>query len=631
MVLDVNRIVVYRCTRCSFHHEHRDTVVQHFITFHYRYCQCCVDTQSSSNSNVRRTFRQHIRKHVGKSYMCELCRVLMVNKYMFRKHVCANMDPQHLQEDAAVFQRGASATAFDSVDTALDDSVKVFSTNFPPERYLELQEVLQDYKYQIMRTIRDNMNRTSETKLYLEVRTHAVKPTSLDPDNEKSIFFRSFALRIMRANQESIHTNVRTLFNHLETQLHNHSFNGSGWVIMYLTHLNVCIADPEIVGNGKQPYYKFSPHLHPPPAKINRNPQNMDLYRVRPENTDTTWMEDFTPPKCIPPLNKRERKSLLIFPSRFSWCFFAAVASFLYPEFQDTMEGLRKLVIWIDSFIKNGGFVIRRAWTQGMSVSDIPNFLKANKHRKLRINVFHRVGVGKIFPVYTTPHHHPSMRKATIVNLLLVYQRSTYYHFIPIRNVNLLLRNPRNKWRIHVCCHCVQSFATENGLKAHEIQCSIASIDKKVILPKPNSVLCFKAHQALLYSPFLATCDFESVLQPPTSQDSIVTGGTTQILHVHRPVIFALSVVDWNGQVIFHHSEYDSENVMPKFFKLLDHLYNELRPALQKYPNTPEIDLPTRRMLQNQKNCCICLKTLDHHSNDAQLRSVIHHFHHSNQ
>ena len=224
-----------------------------------------------------------------------------------------------------------------------------------------------------------------------------------------------------------------------------------------------------------------------------------------------------------------------------------------------------------------------------MSVKDIKTFERLNK---LQINVFGWNDTQNKLKIL----HLSNKSSATNCDIFLYNS-----HYFAIRNSSRLIKKPNTrKVRSHICRRCYLVFNSINAYGKHIIKCNLQ--DKPgYLIPAKNTFLELKNFKNIAKRNIVYYCDFETML----IDHKTVRGENTFVTKRHVPVSFGLLRVSTNeqfnkGPIIVH-----GEDVMTKFWNILNDEYYELLKIVElTYPL--HMSSEQKRNFKSSTHCYIC-------------------------
>ena len=298
-------------------------------------------------------------------------------------------------------------------------------------------------------------------------------------------------------------------------------------------------------------------------------------------------------------------------------CFYRSVAMAL-SNLEDVSD--------IDKYIyKNFKYAESDFMEKGMEISKIRYFEKRNdENLQIGVNVYF-YDRGMVYPVYRSIFS-GARRK---INLLLVPENNEN-HYLLINDIAMFLRKQKNhvgqmyRRNTQHCDNCLLTFNSEKTLNEHKELC-YQNKTQKLEIPEKNSITKFKNFYKKFDYPIIGFADFEAVLTPEDRRNSdclnCQNGGpikncdhATHVVNKHHPVCFSIVFVDKTNRILFRKNVVAKNDLMQRFFDVLDEAKRDLLPQLQQYKTRPQWNSENEYLFKNATHCHICEKVFTPHS-----------------
>ncbi|XP_072400352.1 uncharacterized protein [Diabrotica undecimpunctata] len=269
-----------------------------------------------------------------------------------------------------------------------------------------------------------------------------------------------------------------------------------------------------------------------------------------------------------------------------------------------------------------------------MKLSDIPKFELLNN---ISINVF---GISECFKNNITqleivgPLYHTKSKKATHVNLLLIFDEYGNSHYCYIKNLSRLISKQKShhNGQTFLCNGCLQFFSSLERLRKHEdndcnfvytkLPTTNMILNKYGHLQKEN-ILQFSNFQKQMQVPFVIYADFESILQPIQYATPSDNSSFTVKTYQHTPYSFGFYVKCYFDDSLSELIIYRGDNVVEKFIQKLEEKVYTIYHKYLKYIKHMKKLTPEEELQFFTSKCChICDKPFD--INEIKVRDHSH-------
>ena len=117
----------------------------------------------------------------------------------------------------------------------------------------------------------------------------------------------------------------------------------------------------------------------------------------------------------------------------------------------------------------------------------------------------------QIRPAYKSKHNN---ERDTQVNLLMITDGTSNWHYLAIKNISGLLRGiTSNHNGDFYCLNCFHSYTTKRKLKKHERVCKDHDFCDTIMPDEDNKILKYNPGEKSLKVPFIIYADLECLLQ----------------------------------------------------------------------------------------------------------------------
>ena len=281
----------------------------------------------------------------------------------------------------------------------------------------------------------------------------------------------------------------------------------------------------------------------------------------------------------------------------FELCYTAAYHIKYGPPLLPADCNYKNLKTSPDTYSKPGAKKPSGNFTMPMSINEISRFERIND---AQINVF-CYQKGQLLPLRVS-----KSKGRLVMDLLLLTDNSTH-HYVLITDITkliCLLRGLKHRTRNCVCRNCLHVCSDELFLRKHRRTCftNAPAVIKTPALNK--SELKFSKYEARHFAPWCIYFDLESILEPVSTCSNDPSTSSTNIIEIHRPCGFALTVVEHGNPRAIKFKAERSPDCMSAFLKELEKLAHESYQAKRKFRmyNGPQ---PT----EEKEKCWICYET----------------------
>ena len=138
---------------------------------------------------------------------------------------------------------------------------------------------------------------------------------------------------------------------------------------------------------------------------------------------------------------------------------------------------------------------------------------------------------------------------------------------------------------MHYCKRRINGFTRKEALKKHKTYCNEQDA-VRVILPKPNTVLCFKNYNTSMRVPFVIYADFESCIKPLDTCQPQTNESYTNKIQKHMPISFSIYVKCFDDSVCTPHAvtfaaenedDYVGQIFVDKLEEIIKKIYNQTK------------------------------------------------------
>ena len=377
---------------------------------------------------------------------------------------------------------------------------------------------------------------------------------------------------------------------------------GSGWVMGYLSQINIEFAKLSFLGIGLGGC--ITPRIYPPVARLLKKYKNMEHELI---DVSCAEKED---------------------------CFFYAVSAAKCLENNPTLKG-EKLRLIAHEYkrvnLKTAKFSIP------FHIKDIRAFEKQNEHLHLAVTCY---TFCEKEPFVLHSSSAPRDYKRVFILLLQPgYEQSYVGHYVAIRSLPRFLTILRNyvfpvsgqqrralKSQVYACELCLVFLTTnKREFETHVKLCKNGN--KQLIqFPEPDFDIRFDYNSKKMNKlPFIGFLDFEAKMKPQENKDNYerfncencLRGGaisacshSERFVHEQKPMTFSLYIFSSEGKLLLHQTTSHDQRLMKYFFQALDIFANKLNDRFNRYKELHWSERLEKIFLAETK-CHICKETFN--------------------
>ena len=485
-------------------------------------------------------------------------------------------------------QDGLGARRFKLVASRHNDTVRQFAFELPPSAHRQIDLLLRStLARQMFRLLQRQLRVFDFVQVSFAVTCQYAKLGGLgDPVDHEVFVFRTAYQILTRADVATwgnFQTFLESIIMQLMTRAENLLSVGSGWVMNFITRLDVHVLGRSIIGMS-------------PPGRVPLRERIKKMLK----SGGAKSCHQLTLDKCEDVLTDVEIAQ--------ASCFYASVAAGLAQK--TSLPVLEK-------FLRH----FKGSVTRPMALKKVVHFERQNG---LAVNVFG--WEGKDLIPYHLSRQDAKKSRINVLHLPPHSREEETGHYVLINNlskfVTLLKRMGdarRSSREAFICELCLHVMVSSKMFESHKSACANPHA-QKLLYPNKDSNLTATASAGKTFSPLFGFLDFEARMSPRTNEenfkayncDNCASGGppklcshSERILCEQLPMTFSFYIVDHHRRIVMSRTYSSDEDVMKVFFKTLVEWQHGLKELLQANK-----ELKWSRRLQEkfdrQSKCYLC-------------------------
>ena len=250
-----------------------------------------------------------------------------------------------------------------------------------------------------------------------------------------------------------------------------------------------------------------------------------------------------------------------------------------------------------------------------VDINYVERFEEKHKEKNFGVNIFTLSDNGEVLPAYKSGFSN----RDKMINLLYIAE-----HYLLISNLIQFSRMPGHK-KDYICDYCFSAFTREAALKKHGKYCKSTVSNQILEYPDAGTKESFTSHEKKIPQPIFAVLDFESSLIPVSRMENAIKfdcsscargdsltdcNHATLNIHTHVPTTFSILFVDVHGEILHQSTESSANNLMKKFFSLLNVLEPWLWQQLQRFPQKYDYTQEENQAFFRSRTCYLCSEPL---------------------